>query len=271
MTRCRTAATRPPTQPKRIKFEPLTKMINVGGRPRKAPGMYIDLYLCSYCDYTDSAIPPALIAETKYPSKLTMKRNDYRDAVLSGLSKFPNLSVVGATIDTTALRTGDMTGMKNPEMTWAPERRSGEPVTVFRFSAEVLGVPFADFKSPGAISSNQKLDDLIEGFASGRIRWVRLSRAEIMRRKRMHGIESIPNWVLAARADAASLRPIRPVETSPWLRKGSVNKTSEFVSAAILEAERMEEFEAQMARERAAEVDEVIEDDIEDAVWADEE
>ena len=154
-------------------------------------------------------------------------------------------------------------------MTWARERRSGEPRIIFMHGVELFGVPPADFRSPGDISVAAELEALIEGLTNGRIRWVRLSRAEIMRRKRMHGIEGIPDWILAARADASLLRPVRPVETSPWLRKGSVNKTTEWVPDAVLAAEALE---ALMVKELAAEElmtdamqSEDAEDPIEDA------
>ena len=88
-------------------------------------------------------------------------------------------------------------------------------------------------------------DAILDDIASGAIDFVRVSRAEVARRKRRHAAaRGVPDDVLAARADAGDLRPLRAWRTLQRLRSRNVNKTSRYVPAAVLAEERAEAVEA---------------------------
>lgn len=109
-------------------------------------------------------------------------------------------------------------------MIYTLEERSGLPKIIFAYHVRLLGWPTErlGFKSPSSFSKDEDLLELIAGFKSGRIRFERVSPAEVEALERKHGISHNP--ARKARRDAGSRAPLRPPATrSARLRKCPIN------------------------------------------------
>lgn len=176
----------------------------------------------------------------------------------------PHLSTAGAAL--TDRGTGAVTDNPNANMDWL-RVVTGTQKIVFKYHVELRGwLDGVTFEAPGHISSLDTLYALITALARGEMTFVRLSPEEVVRRgEAVDMYYATTELSLSARADTGKVRPLRPLETrSARLRKGTVNKTTEWVPAEELAAE---------AADAAAAAAALIEDDdeIEEAVWSDDE
>lgn len=147
--------------------------------------------------------------ECKFPKRLTTARHALRDVIQKCL--------VAAT------------GNRHATMMYTLHETTGAQKIIFRYGVELVGWPKdVTFESPGHISSIHKLNRLRAGFERGRIRFRRLSAAEISRRERRLGLAGDESR--RGRRDAAQVRQLRPVETrSKLLRNGTGIKTREWI------------------------------------------
>lgn len=129
-----------------------------------------------------------------------------------------------ATHDTAAA-----TGNPWVSMLWACEEQTGLPRLLFRHGVLVRGWPWdMPFEAPGYIGSLRRLQRIADGLRHGTIWFDVLTPDEVVRIEREYGLTNVESR--RARRDADAVRFWRPRATrSRRLRKGTVNKTREFV------------------------------------------
>lgn len=114
-------------------------------------------------------------------------------------------------------------GVPKARMKFTREEISNLPKIIFAYGVRLRRWPkHLKFKSPGCFSSNDDLLELIGGFKTGRIRFERVSPAQVEALERKYGISGAP--ARKARRGAGSRAPLRPIATrSRRLRKCPIN------------------------------------------------